>query len=190
MKNNDDYKKFKHALKRLRPIEGGLVDDPNDAGGITNHGISLRTLLRLGHIDLDGDGLPDYDFNGDGAIDENDIRDLSNEDSEQFYYQEWWLKNHYGDLPETIRDKVFDFSINMGPRQAHKLLQRAIKANGYHLAIDGIIGRNSKFLIKACDRDALLSALRSEAAGFYRLLAAIRPKNLKFLEGWLVRAYL
>ena len=34
--------------------EGGYVDDPDDPGGATNHGVTIGTLRRLG-IDLNGD---------------------------------------------------------------------------------------------------------------------------------------
>jgi len=34
--------------------EGGFVDDPDDPGGATKHGVTLHTLRRLG-LDLDGD---------------------------------------------------------------------------------------------------------------------------------------
>ena len=35
--------------------EGGYVNDPDDPGGATKHGVTIHTLRRLG-IDLDGDG--------------------------------------------------------------------------------------------------------------------------------------
>ncbi|MEN8934538.1 MAG: putative peptidoglycan-binding domain-containing protein [Planktotalea arctica] len=35
--------------------EGGYVNDPDDPGGATNHGVTIHTMRRLG-IDLNGDG--------------------------------------------------------------------------------------------------------------------------------------
>ena len=35
--------------------EGGYVNDPDDPGGATNHGVTIHTMRRLG-LDLDGDG--------------------------------------------------------------------------------------------------------------------------------------
>ena len=35
----------------------------------------------------------------------------------------------------------------------------------------------------------LMPAIRSEAAGFFRALAAARPDSAAFLQGWLNRAY-
>ena len=35
--------------------EGGYVNDPDDPGGPTKHGVTIHTLRRLG-LDLDGDG--------------------------------------------------------------------------------------------------------------------------------------
>jgi P2 family phage contractile tail tube protein len=35
----------------------------------------------------------------------------------------------------------------------------------------------------------LLAALKSEAAGFYRLIAQANPSQQKFINGWLQRAY-
>jgi len=35
--------------------EGGYVNDPDDPGGATNHGVTIHTMRRLG-MDLDGDG--------------------------------------------------------------------------------------------------------------------------------------
>ena len=33
--------------------EGGYVNDPDDPGGATNHGVTIHTMRRLG-LDLDG----------------------------------------------------------------------------------------------------------------------------------------
>lgn len=44
--------------------EGGIVNDPDDPGGPTNYGVTLKTLKRLGH-----------DLNQDGRV---DIADLNN----------------------------------------------------------------------------------------------------------------
>ncbi|WP_339863223.1 glycoside hydrolase family 108 protein [Paremcibacter congregatus] len=190
MKNETDYENFNRALSALLAIEGALVDDPDDPGGITNNGISLRTLSRLGAVDNDHDGASDYDFNGDGAIDAEDIRAMSENDVRQFYYHEFWFKYSYGCLPTNVAIKLFDFSVNMGPSQAHKILQRALRANGHYLKDDGIIGNITRTLTKTCAQERIVPAMRSEAAGFYRLLAAQNPRSQKFLKGWLRRAYL
>ena len=38
--------------------EGGFVNDPDDPGGATNHGVTIHTMRRLG-LDLTGDGEVD-----------------------------------------------------------------------------------------------------------------------------------
>ncbi|PJN96132.1 hypothetical protein CNY89_04350 [Amaricoccus sp. HAR-UPW-R2A-40] len=38
--------------------EGGFVNDPDDPGGATKHGVTLGTMRRLG-LDLTGDGKVD-----------------------------------------------------------------------------------------------------------------------------------
>ena len=56
--------------------EGGYVDDPDDPGGATNHGVTLGTLRRLGR-----------DLTGDGRIDRADVRALSARDAARIYVE-------------------------------------------------------------------------------------------------------
>ncbi|MCB1401508.1 MAG: peptidoglycan-binding protein, partial [Rhodobacteraceae bacterium] len=46
--------------------EGGFVNDPDDPGGATNHGVTIHTMRRLG-----------MDLNGDGIVDTVDVRGLT-----------------------------------------------------------------------------------------------------------------
>jgi len=180
---------FDKALDFLFPHEGGLVDDPDDPGGTTKFGVSLRWLARAGLLDLNGDGHPDGDIDLDGDIDADDIRGLTRATAGWLYRRHWWDRYDYDDLPPAIAVKTFDLSVNMGARQAHRCLQRAVRACWWPLADDGLIGPKTRSAIAAAPPEPLLSAFCSEAAGFYRQLAATDSRRTKYLDGWLNRAY-
>jgi lysozyme family protein len=178
---------FQHAVVIVLRHEGGFVDDPADPGGATNFGISLRLARQLG--DLDGDGELDLDLDGDGDVDADDIRKLSREQAIGIYRSQWWEKYRYWLLPQAAAVKTFDLSVNMGSRQAHLCLQRALRAAGLILAEDGVLGPKTVTAVETVGPLILLPAFRAEAAGFYRALVARRPASEKHLAGWLNRAY-
>lgn len=180
---------FRHALDVVLAHEGGFVNDPDDPGGATNFGISLRWLAQAGELDLDGDGLADGDIDLDGDVDVDDIRAMTREDAAFFYRSHWWDRHDYGAFHLTIGTKVFDLSVNMGARQAHKVLQRACRACGHHIADDGILGPITRSTVNGIPPQDLIIALREAAAGFYRSLIAARPALGKYERGWLNRAY-
>jgi len=180
--------RFRHAVRRVLAHEGGFVDDPDDPGDATKHGISLRYLRRLG--DLDGDGYLDGDLDQDGDLDVEDIRRMTPATAARIYHDQWWQRYGYGELRVGTATKVFDLAVNMGPRQAHICLQRAARAAfDAELVEDGILGPNTRAAVAAGDEDRLLAALKSEAAGYYRSLIAARPALAKYERGWLRRAY-
>lgn len=191
---------FNTAVEVVFEHEGGLVDNPNDPGGVTNYGISLR--WALGQMASAGDYVLElFDADGDGDIDKDDIRQMPRAAAKSAYLKFFWRPNDYGRIQsEAIATKVFDMAVNMGPRQAHKLVQRAVRAAALiKIADDGILGSISISQINAADPHQLLAACRSEQAGFYRALIlrndALRKNGLDvhdfsvFKEGWLRRAY-
>lgn len=145
-----------------------------DHAGPTNFGITLRSL--------------DIDIDGDGDIDADDIRAMTEKDAIAFYRRRWWDQYGYNRIANAmIAMKVFSFAVNMGAFRAHRILQQACRACGSPLKQDGILG---PVTIETINRlSGMLPAYRSEAAGFYRLLAATRPEFNKYLIGWLNRAY-
>jgi lysozyme family protein len=172
---------FDLAIPVVLQNEGGFSQDPADPGGATNYGISLR-YLQEAHIFLD--------LNGDEKMDAEDIRRMSREKAIELYRTGWWDKYHYSSIADqTLATKVFDTAVNMGAKQAHKLLQRGLRACGIQLADDGILGIETLAAANKTTPLAVLAGMRSECAGFYRLLAAQKPGLGKFLDGWLRRAY-
>lgn len=174
---------FSEAINVVLKHEGGFSDDPNDPGGATNYGISLRYLRTVG--DLDGDGYLDGDFDHDGDVDAEDIRRMSMQNAVSIYKSQWWDRYGYESInSQDVATKVFDLAVNMGARQAHIIVQRALRAVGKVVKEDGVIGPVTMAAINNYQSMMLLPAIRSEAAGFYRSL-----NKPKYIEGWLNRAY-
>ncbi len=178
---------LKLALPTIFLHEGRYVNHPNDPGGATNFGISLRFLKSTG--DLDKDGWPDGDINHDGRIDTDDIKQMSEVNAVNLYGMYFWARFDYGRIDDQdIATKIFDLCINMGNVGAHKCMQRALRsASGIILVEDGILGSQSFKAINTANPLKLYPALKSEAAGYYR---SIKYKGSEdFLRGWLNRAY-
>lgn len=175
---------FAIALLTVLSHEGGLVNDRDDRGGITNYGVSLRYLQDTSL--LHPNNFAHFDFNNDGKIDGKDIRLMSKDQASHLYEEYWWKKYGYGKIKsQIIATKMLDIAINMGHRQATIAIQRAIRAtSGTKIEEDGLLGPETIDAINKCDDKILLAAFRSEAASIYRSIA-----TPKYLAGWLNRAY-
>lgn len=186
--------RFKDAIDLVLSQEGGYVNDPDDPGGETNWGISKRAFPAL------------------------DIAALTRDDAVKIYKAHYWEPNKIALIHcQSIANKNFSFVVNMGARPAGRILQRALRANGVEVKIDGAVGPATRRAINEFSgyqhqvstgwsdgsvstslsawkpdpgsRDALLAAIRSEAAGHYRLLIEKNPRLERFRNGWMNRAY-
>lgn len=177
--------KFENAIPVILLHEGGYVNNPNDPGGVTNFGVSLKFLA----------GHSEGDFNHDGVVNAQDIANMTKEQAQFIYKLFWWDKYGYGSInDQTIATKVFDFSVNMGSSRAHKLLQMALNdAFSLRLDVDGVLGQASIRTINAALTDSqeqrLITAYCDEAWKFYQGLIAANPKLAVFANGWKNRAY-
>lgn len=134
-------------INKLVPIllkhEGGYVNDPVDKGGATNLGISENTWRRLGH-----------DKNGDGIIDEQDIKLLDKDDFKIIlrigYWDQWQadkIKN------QSIANFLVDWVYNSGV-WGIKIPQRILG-----LKEDGTVGKLTLEAVNSFDQQALHSKL-------------------------------
>ena len=165
--------------------EGGYVDDPDDPGGPTNHGVTIGTMRRLA-IDIDGDG----------AITEADVRALSKEQAVEIFLEHYFRGPRIDWLPNELHGTVFDMAVNAGSH-AVRILQRTLLAFGRDVVVDGRIGpqtaRETEALASAGAplRDAYGIARRE----YYFALADKRPAFRKYVRtragnkgGWIRRA--
>ena len=102
---------FKETIDIVLKHEGGYVNDPKDAGGETNFGISKRAYSHL------------------------DILSLTESQAEGIYWTDYWLKCQCNVLTTGLDLMVMDCAVNMGVARASKILQNIVGAKA-----DGIIG--------------------------------------------------
>jgi len=183
--------RFDPAFDKVLVLEGGYVDHPSDPGGATNLGISLRYLLDRG--DLDRDGLPDGDMDGDGDVDVADIRAITPEKAKHLYHTGFWIPNRLSELRnQAVAEKIFDMAVNMGSRQAWRLVQRAVNDQYGNdvLVVDGVVGPKTLLVLNGLsENESVLDAIKEAQAGFYLRLIDARPSLAVFRDGWLNRAY-
>lgn len=166
--------------------EGGFVDDPDDPGGVTNHGVTLHTLRRLG-----------LDVTRDSRIDAADIRALTADQAVQIYVEHYYKRTGIAALPEALQPSVFDMYVNAGGN-AVKILQRLLTQMGYPCDPDGQIGpqtiRAAQLAYDAAPAH-LADAYGIARRNYYYALADARPASRKYARrrdggkgGWVLRA--
>ena len=185
MRNFEDY------LRVILKHEGGFVDHPNDPGGATNLGISMRFLVQLG--DYDNDGYLEGDIDRDGDIDVDDIRAMTPEDAAKFYHEHFWKKMRCDEInDEMLRLHIFDNGVNCGAIRAIKMIQVLVGVTD-----DGNIGpitlaainARTKYPIWKVYEDVELPVLLWQEYAWariqrYRYLATRNEKLAIFLKGW------
>ena len=152
---------FDDIIEKVLEHEGGLVDDPKDAGGLTNMGISQR------------------------AYPDEDIRGLTVERAKELYKRDYWDRYRAGSLPDRLRHIYVDMCINMGGGRAIKILQEACNSkNATKIDVDGGIGPAT---IKAATNVEPFR-LRAYRVMFYAELVMKKPEQERFWVGWFRRS--
>jgi len=155
----------------LRPdVEGGLVDDPDDPGGITNMGLTIADLTVWERHRA----TPD------------DVRNLTRGEAVNIYRAQYWNAIRGFGLPSGLSLMVFDHGVNRGNGTSAKILQRLLGFPDDD--VDGWIGPSTQAasrmaMANSPDRGAtFLRQLHQAQRADYLLLG--RPK---YEGGWLSR---
>lgn len=177
---------IRHLARDIVAREGGFVDDPDDPGGATNHGVTIHTLRRLR-----------LDLTGDGQVDAEDVRRLTQAQAVDLFIAEYWHRPGIDRLPAALQPVVFDMQVNAGAN-AVRLLQRLMRDMGQPVTVDGLIGPQTvraAALLAAAAPHHLVDAYAIARRDYYLALADARPASRKFARtraggkgGWVRRA--
>jgi len=156
--------------------EGGFVDHPNDRGGPTNFGITLRTLASWRRSEVSRD----------------DVRRMPLAEARAIYKDRYFLKPQTDKLPAAVQPVVFDMSINHGPGTAIKLLQEVLQAVSPPCSVDGGAGdetiHSATKALADIGSKALVNKLVDRRVALFKAIAANDVSQEVFLKGWLRRA--
>jgi len=151
------------ALEKTLKWEGGYTVD---TGGKTKFGISQKAYPNL------------------------DIPNLTIEQAREIYRRDYWnrIQGDYIRSQKTAA-ALFDYAVNAGVSKSVKAAQAALKAKGYPVTIDGVLGAGTLAAINS-QGDNLADLITQERVKFYEALVKSNPaKYGVYLKGWLKRAH-
>ena len=118
--------------------EGGYTNDPQDPGGETKYGISKRSYPG------------------------EDIANLTLDRAKQLYQRDFWGPSGCDAVPDKLKYEMFDMGVNTGPKEAVRVLQRALGA-----VVDGDFGPNTVLRATSCDPQWLLRRVQAFRIRYY-----------------------
>lgn len=161
------------------------TNDPNDPGGPTKYGVTIRTLREI---------------EPGATIDE--LKNITAEDAAKIFIEYYFNKPKINLLPKPLRPSVFDMYVNAG-RNSIKILQRLLARYGDPVAVDGGLGPATAAAAKKALHDApmpfqkgnFVDAYGIARRNYYFRLADDHPRLRKFARtiaggkgGWIKRA--
>lgn len=140
-----------------------FTDDPDDVGGPTKFGITQKTLSKWrGYHCTKGEVQ---------ALQEHEARAI---------YREMYVKRFDGIKWLPLRVFLVDWHVNGGgpiPR-----MQRILKVTP-----DGVIGKDTLAALAEYDEEDIHTELWRERMRYYGEITRDRPRNAKYILGWINR---
>ncbi len=164
--------RFKKLHTFIKRAEGGFVDHPDDDGGVTNFGITHKTLS-------DWRGTP---------VTAEDVKNLTQAEADEILRTNYYARCRCGEMPERMAMVVYNSAVMSGPKKAITLLQEAFNelgmtADGEPLEVDGILGRFTMTAVRETDA----SVLSETYADLYEAYLQGRHNFDTFGRGWMNR---
>ena len=151
--------------------EGGLSNHKADKGGLTNFGITFKTLKSL---------VPDAT--------EDTLINMTKEEAIAFYRTYFFFGMGVDKYPTAIQDIMFDMNVNHGLSNSTRILQRALLLSGMPVKVDGQPGPQTLTAANVVDSRILRNNLIAARLRFFATIVRNNPSQAVFANGWKNRA--
>lgn len=169
---------FGLLLAGVYAVEGGYVNDKDDPGGETNHGITVAEARKNNYVGR----MRDLQRHCQG---DDDVC------ADSIYYDKYIMKPGFGPMvviSYPVAKELIDTGINMGPPRPSRWFQQAVGATP-----DGKVGPQTitayiTFAQKYGAKNACVAVLNymdDRQREEYLRLIRINPKLAKYRKGWL-----
>jgi lysozyme family protein len=161
---------FEDALQFVLHEEGGFVNNPDDPGGATNHGITQATYDR---------------HRANRGVPSAPVSTITAAEVSEIYRAQYWNACRCADiepLDARLALIVFETAVNSGVGQASKILQRLLQVTP-----DGQIGLQTIAALGGRDLKGLVEDYLWARLALDAGIARRRPKSRQFLLAWVSR---
>lgn len=152
---------YVEAIRKVIIAEGGskITNDKDDSGGLTKYGISQKSYPNL------------------------DIRNLTESQAIAIYKRDFWDKI-LGDQIKSynVAYALFNQAVVRGVGAAVMTAQKVLGVN-----VDGGMGPMTLSKLNSISEKSFLERFLAESIQEAKDLVARRPKDAKFLDGWINR---
>jgi lysozyme family protein len=160
---------FEKAITLVLKHEGGFVNRPNDTGGATKYGLTLKDLSAFWQK----------------PVSVSDAQALDIETAKKIYNNLFWSGKGFDKIAsDAFAAVLFDQCVLGGMYAAITRLQTVLG-----LKADGLLGPQTLAAINSHDGKALGFKFIRASMHFYTRLAAYRSTQAEFLEGWIDRLF-
>lgn len=170
------FKEIDEMLDEIIEIEGGYSNDIDDLGRETKYGITEQVAREHNY--------------------EGPIKELPMSVAKDIYYKTYWVDAGYEKIAKHsfhIAYILFNSAVNTGITRTNKWLQRSLNLyNEIELLQDGLIGLKTEnaltlFLSNRYidGEDVLIKTIKGLQTYHYIEITEKRPKNRKYIYGWI-----
>lgn len=157
---------YDEAFKRVIGHEGRFQANPKDRGNWTTG------VIGMGQLKGTKFGISAMSYPNE------DIRNLTLARAKQLYHRDFWLRVGGDELHPAIAYQLFDATINHGPGNSIRMLQRAVG-----VADDGHLGPITAEGIQSTGVDDTLKLFNAERIEFFTKISTFN----EFGRGWMRR---